>query len=516
LVRTGARTISRLYVLTSIERLYFPSWEIPLVLGLGVLSALAGSWVPARAAAALPPLRALSLHGSFEHRWRPRLASIGVSAFLLALAGLSSWLAFAFNRLAGFAAAFFVLAGFCALSSLVTGASGRWFAWAARPIHTWRLAAQNLVRSVRHHAVTVAALAAALAMLVSVSVMIFSFRATVNRWIQRRLVADIFVTPVQNEVIGFQNYVAPDFFARLRQLPQVEAVDAYRDMTVTAAGQRVSLGVVIGSVRSMPEFLGGHDQEKFARFLARGEVIISEPLSRRLHLKEGDHLNILTPAGERLFRIAGVYYDYTRDAGAVLMQRENFLRSWHEEGVHSLALYLRRGTDPEAVINDIRQREPAARFYALRANANLRRLVNSIFDQTFAVTYALRLVAALVAVIGIVLNLTVLVKERERELAIMRSLGALRGQVMGMILAEAVLLSLVALALGLGAGCVLAVVLTEVINKAFFGWTIPLEFPWEQLALAPFLLVPVSLLGGLWPAWRAANVPITDAIRTVR
>jgi putative ABC transport system permease protein len=140
-------------------------------------------------------------------------------------------------------------------------------------------------------------------------------------------------------------------------------------------------------------------------------------------------------------------------------------------------------------------------------------LVNKIFEQTFAVTYALRLVAVLVAVIGIVLNLTVLVKERDRELAVIRSLGAWRRQVLGMVLAEAALLGLVAVTLGLGTGCALAVVLTEVINKAFFGWTIPLQLPWDQLALIPVLLVPVSVLGGLWPAWRAANAPIIGAIR---
>ena len=49
LVRTVARTISRLYVLTSVEHLYYPSWEIPFVLALGILSALAGAWVRARA-----------------------------------------------------------------------------------------------------------------------------------------------------------------------------------------------------------------------------------------------------------------------------------------------------------------------------------------------------------------------------------------------------------------------------------------------------------------------------------
>ena len=513
LVRTVAQTISNLYVLTSIERLYFPGWEIPLVLSLGIGSALAGAWVPAQAAAGLPPLKALNLQVLADERPRPRLAWLAVSALLFALGLLSGWLAFAYNHLAGFGAAFFTLAGFCALSPLITYASGHRLSRWLRSSHVWRLAAQNLVRSVQHHAVTVAALASAVAMVVSVSVMIFSFRVTINRWIEGRLVADIFVTLAQNEVAGFQGTVAPEFLERLRRRPEVELIDTYRDETVTAAGQRVSLGVVAGSGRSVPEFLGGHDQEKFARFRDRDAVIISEPLARRLHLRDGDQLKIVSPEGERPFRIAGTYYDYTKDAGVILMQRENFLRYWHREGVHSVALYLRPGTTPQAVIDSIRQADPSARFYALRSNASLRQLVNNIFDQTFAVTYALRLVAVLVAVIGIVLNLTVLVKERERELAVIRSLGARRRQVLGMVLAEAALLGLVAVMLGLGTGCALAVVLTEVINKAFFGWTIPLQLPWEQLALIPVLLIPVSVLGGLWPAWRAANAPIIGAIR---
>ena len=513
LVRTVAQTISNLYVLTSIERLYLPVWEIPLVLSLGIGSALVGAWVPARAAAGLPPLKALNLQVVADDQPRPRLAWLAVSALLFSLGILSSWLAFAYNHLAGFGAAFFTLAGFCALSPLVTYTSGRRLSRWLRSSHVWRLAAQNLVRSVHHHAVTVAALASAVAMLASVSVMIFSFRVTVNRWVQRRLVADLFVTPAQNEITRFQTNVAPDFLERLRRLPEVASIDTYRDETVTAAGKRVSLGVVIGSARSVPEFVGGHDREKFADFLGRDTVIISEPLARRLHLRDGDPLGIVSPDGERPFRVAGIYYDYTKDAGVILMQRDNFLRYWHREGVHSVALYLQPGATAPAVIDRVRQGDPSARFYSLRSNASLRQLVNKIFEQTFAVTYALRLVAVLVAVIGIVLNLTVLVKERGRELAVIRSLGARRRQVLGMVLAEAALLGLVAVMLGLGTGCALAVVLTEVINKAFFGWTIPLQLPWDQLALIPISLVPVSALGGLWPAWRAANAPIISAIR---
>jgi putative ABC transport system permease protein len=513
LVRAVARTISNLYVLTSIERLYVPTWEIPLVLALGVGSALVGAFVPAHAAANLSPLRALNLAVVVETRPRPRGAWWAAILALLACAGLCSFLAFSAGRIAGFGAAFFTLAGFCALSPLLTEASGRLFSRGLRVSFLGRLAAQNLVRSVSHHAVTVAALASALAMLVSVSIMIHSFRAAVNRWVERRLVADVFVTPRQNEIVGMQSFVSSAFLAKLQSLPEVESSDTYRETTVMVRNQPVSLGVVIGSPRSVPEFVGGRDLEKFARFRGPDAVIISEPLARRFHLKDGDPVELPTPLGAHRFQVVGTYYDYTKDAGVMLMQRDNFLRFWPQPEVNSVALYLKPRQAVEPMMADLLRRSPEARYYTIRSNASLRTLVGQIFEQTFAVTYALRLVAMLVAVIGIILNLTVLVKERERELAVFRAVGAARRQVVVMILTEAVLLGLIALLLGVTAGCSLAVVLTEVINKAFFGWSIPLLIPWDQLALTPFLLVPVSILSGLGPALRAAQAPIIAAIR---
>ncbi|HEY0794044.1 MAG TPA: FtsX-like permease family protein [Chthoniobacterales bacterium] len=513
LVRAVAQTISNLYVLTSIERLYVPTWEIPLVLSLGVGSAVLGAFVPAQAAANLPPLQALNLAAIGGTSRRRRGAWAVASLALLACAGFCSWLAFNAGRIAGFGAAFFTLAGFCALSPLLTEASGGFFRRVLQASLLGRLAARNLVRSVSHHAVTVAALASALAMLVSVSIMIHSFRAAVNRWVDRRLVADVFVTPSQNEIVGMQSFVTPGFLQKLQALPEVAAWDTYRETTVMLRNQPVALGVVIGSLRSVPEFVGGRDQEKFARFRRPDAVIVSEPLARRFHLNDGAFVELPTPLGPHRFEVVGTYYDYTKDAGVMLMQRENFLRFWPEPDVNSVALYLKPGQAAEPMVAGLQQRLPEAKYYTVRSNASLRSLVRQIFEQTFAVTYALRLVAMLVAVIGIVLNLTVLVKERERELAVTRALGAARHQLVALILTEAVLLGLIALLLGVAAGCTLAVVLTEVINKAFFGWTIPLSIPWDQLALTPFLLVPVSLLSGLVPALRAARAPIIAAIR---
>jgi putative ABC transport system permease protein len=92
--------------------------------------------------------------------------------------------------------------------------------------------------------------------------------------------------------------------------------------------------------------------------------------------------------------------------------------------------------------------------------------------------------------------------------------GTSISQIVGLILGEAFLLATLSIAIGIVAGCALAFVLTEVINRTFFGWTIPLQIPWEQLASIPLVLLPIALLAGLVPAIQAGRTAIVQAIRT--
>jgi putative ABC transport system permease protein len=224
-------------------------------------------------------------------------------------------------------------------------------------------------------------------------------------------------------------------------------------------------------------------------------------------------LVLSTPAGTKTFKVVGIFYDYTRDSGLLLMQRSTFEEYWYDERVHSVALYLKSGTSPDQVIEEIRHGYSQSDAYAIHSNRELRTTVTRIFDQTFAVTYLLRGIAMVVAIIGITLNLTVLVQERERELAVLRALGSSIWQIVVLILSEAFLLGALAVGIGIVAGCVLAFVLTEVINKTFFGWTIPLQIPWEQLGSVPLVLLPIAMLAGLLPAIHAGRVTIIEAIR---
>jgi putative ABC transport system permease protein len=510
-----ATTISNLYVLTSIEHIYLPWGQVMLVFLLGLAATLLGAWVPAQSAVGVSPLQALNLGFLIERSERPSLVWIGWSAAAALVALVSAIGALrAGIRNAAFLCALGTLVTFCLLAPFVTYWFGRGISELFRGTHLIHLAAQNLVRSLFRNAITIAALGSAAAMLVSVSIMIFSFRSTIDRWINRRLVADLFITSVQNEIAGFQNFVSPDLIAFLRHLQSIDALDSYRDYEVELNGSPVALGVVQGAGRNRPQFVGGSDAEKLRKWHDADTVIASEPLAQRFNLQAGQSLLLTTPAGPKSFTMVGIFYDYTRDSGLLLMQQSSFEKYWHDPRVHSIGVYLKDGTTPQQVIDQIRNGYSKSDAYAIHSNRELRASVDRIFDQTFAITYLLRGIAMVVAVIGITLNLTVLVKERDRELAILRAVGTSIWQIAGLVLVEAFLLAALSVGIGIVAGCALAFVLTEVINKTFFGWTIPLQIPWEQLGLIPLVLLPIALLAGLAPAIQAGRTPIIEAIRT--
>ena len=250
-----------------------------------------------------------------------------------------------------------------------------------------------------------------------------------------------------------------------------------------------------------------------ARVFREGCVAVTEPFARRFAVKAGDIVRMVTPRGPADFEIAGVYADYTRDQGVVLIERGRYEQFWDDPRVFSLAVYLRSGAAWEPLADAFRAQFSSAGEFAIYSNRSLRQRILAIFDQTFAVTYILRTVAIVVAIAGIFLSVTTLVAERAREIGMLRAIGASRGQIRALFMAESGLIGVAATALGLAAGLLLAMVLTWVVNPAFFGWTIALRLPWPALLATPLWIVPATLLAAWHPAWRASLSPVAEAVR---
>jgi putative ABC transport system permease protein len=232
-------------------------------------------------------------------------------------------------------------------------------------------------------------------------------------------------------------------------------------------------------------------------------VVISEPLAAALHYHEGDTLTLPTPVGPRQLRIAGVFYDYRTDGPSVWMDISTFRRFWRDQHLNAVRLYLKNPARTPQVQARLQQTYGSRYRLLALSHRELRQGILRIFDETFALTYALEGVAVLVAIFGIITTFLVLVMERERELALLQAIGASRRQILTMVLTESGLASLLSFLLGASCGSVLSLLLIKVINKQAFGWTIQLHWVpgiyWQTL----LLVLSLGLGAAAYPAWRA-------------
>ena len=505
-----SQTVSSLYALVTIERPVLAPSQVLQAFAVGLGASLLAAWRPAAEAAACDPalvLRPGSRGDSFSHESR-HWGIWGTVALLLS-AGLSWGALHGGGKFLGFASVALLIAGF----SLLVPASVNLFVGLVRgPGWMVRLAAQHLGRSLHRNAVTIAALAVAVAMTVSVSVMIHSFRASVTAWLGNTLVADLFIAPAANEIAGLQSFLPSAAVEWVQRDPRVKELATFREMPVPWDEKTANLAIIAGSARGELDFVAGPPDAR-SLFHQPGMVAVSESFANRHGTKPDDMLAFSSPKGPATFRVVGVIKDFTRDSGLVMIDRPNFRQFWNDERLHSLSISLRDPADSAAFAEEFRAAFGREGEFSIYTNSDLRRRVMEIFDQTFAVTSVLRAIAVVVAIAGVLLSLTTLVVEREREIGILRSQGASCGQVRGLILSEAAMIGLLSAIVGLLCGASMAMVLTWVINKAFFGWTIQLRYPLAVLLSTPLWIIPAALLAAWLPARRASLIPPARALR---
>jgi putative ABC transport system permease protein len=136
-----------------------------------------------------------------------------------------------------------------------------------------------------------------------------------------------------------------------------------------------------------------------------------------------------------------------------------------------------------------------------------------IFDRTFAITAALQLLATVVAFIGVLSALLSLQLERARELGVLRATGMTLGQMWRLTLLETGIMGFMAGLLAMPTGWVLAWILTYVINRRSFGWTLRMELEPAHFLQAFAVALVAALLAGIYPALRLGRMAIATAVR---
>ena len=511
-VERVSATLTNLYLLDEISTLKLPPWLFGLAALSGIGGALAGALIPAldmsrRNARAL--LSDFTLHekiGSLA----PQLGALGTTVLILT-GGWYTWLGRTWQP-AGFVLAIAILSALPLLTPLAIRTLTGWIA-----VRGFGLgySLKSLGARLQNSALAVASLAIAVSMLLGITLMVGSFRQTLQVWIRTTVQADIYIAPLAWRGQGDEAFLAPDLVRALRLFPGVQAMDRLRGFVAYAAEQRVALaGVDIGLPGGSSRFalLAGTPQRAYREVRENGAVLIGETLARRRNLWPGDSVDLYTPAGRKSFAIAGVYYDYSPQGGAVIMDLQTLVAHWGEAGLNSVALYLEPDRDAEVVVDALRAAFADAAI-EIRSNRRLRQEAFAIFDQTFAITRLLQGISLLIAVCGIALMLLVQAREQVSELALYRAVGATRSQLFGFFVGKGMGMGLLGLLLGAGGGILLALILVFVINRAYFGWTIQLYWPWQAIVQQVLIILLGAVAASLYPALKASKTPAMELRR---
>ena len=487
---------------------------VALSLAIGTVVSLAAAALPARRAALTPPVEAMRddvvvLERTL--RWRALAGSVltagGVAAVALAVAAPESS---GGPRLGGGAAA--VLVGVLVLAPVIARASlgslAAVFVVTIKPIG--RLARGNVTRNPRRTANTAGALMIGMALVGASSVLAASAQGSTRSIVAETSTADFVLRSPAAAIPA-------DAVAAVGLLPDVAAADA------------VTLGsVLIGTVGEAspsagpPTVVVGLDPGAFGRTmdiettdgslasLADGEIAAQRSVAQDAGWGVGTRLELTSTAGTRTVTIGAIIDSPAIQAPVVLPQTLfDDLVPAAQAAVNLVFVKAAPGTDPATLRADLTVAVAPFVVVSVLDNEQFASELAGQVDQVLVILYALLGLSVVIAILGIVNTLALSVIERTREIGLMRAVGLGRLQLAGTVMIESVLTALFGTVVGVAVGVCLAAAMPTVF--ADVGLT-DLVIPWDTLAWILLLAVVVGVLAAVWPAIRAARLPVLQAV----
>lgn len=474
---------------------------------LGLLAAVLGSAFPARAAARAAPAAALKNAGDVLDPRDP-VAWWPAAALLAAGAGIALLPPVLELPLFGFLGMALMLAG---------GVAGvPWFARTLlNPLAARARSGVPAMLAVRHlhgapgeAATALCGIVASTALMIAMATMVTSFRGAVDDWLGKVLGADLYARTSVGAAFD------PATRARLAATPGIASAAFSRQLPLTIAADRPPVSLI-----ARPERDG---RDPLLVLISRAPslppgalpVWVSEPAQRLYGWDPGETIT-LPIAGRTRVVVAGVWRDYGRQAGAILIDEGDYQRLTGDTERDELSVTLAPGQDAQRVTARLIARLPPGLRGAVEITqpATLRRFALSLFDRSFAVTYLLEVVAILVGLAGVAATMSAQTIAREREFGMLRHLGLTRRQLTGMLALEGAMVGLTGALAGIGLGLVLAQVLIHVINPQSFNWTTTTRVPTATLIGVAAALTAAAAVTAVIAGRRATT---RGAIQSVR
>ena len=510
LLRGVSQTISTLFVRVQVDTLSLSVWEIALSFGVTIGISVLAALQPAREAMLVPPKEALEISQLGIHqKTSPRRLAIGGLICIVLVVPLSSLPGVLGMPLPGYISILLLFVGFALLAPWFLN----WLGTKLSPFlrRTVGISAYLAGRYIRDSgtrtAVSVGALITAVALFASLVIMIFSFRQTVEAWTYQTVSGDLFLTTKLNGVNEFRQPLSREVAAWFQDLEEPLDLVPNRRYFLKYNGFPYEFEIL-----DLEKFLQYADffwmigkAEDVRPRLKRGEGVgISEVFSNMTGLTIGDSFRARVEDSFVELPIIAVVRDFRTQGGVVFYSLKHFEERFHEPRWSGLRFFFKdRGQDLDRAVSELQNKiiERWGDALEMISGRDLRGGILRVFDETFAITTVLLLIALVIAALGITTTLTVMVLERSRQLNTLFAVGASFGQIRKMIFWEATFLVAAGEIAGIVCGFILSYLLVYVINRQSFGWTFLYGVDWWALAMSLPLIV-VTALAAAVPAIR--------------
>jgi putative ABC transport system permease protein len=412
-----------------------------------------------------------------------------------------------------------LLAAFLAAPSLIAALAPRLIDVAGRVLGTpAQLALRNVARQGERLAAPVVILTIALHLVITVGAIAGSFERSVLGWLARGSALDLVVTSSGNYGERTLTLLDEGFAESLRTVPGVAEVRPLRENRVRFRGTEI--GVRAWAIGAHPgererrrfDFLEGSAREALLAVAAGTAALVSQNLAARFGLHAGDAIELPTPSGTARFAIAGVVMDYLSQTGTVLVERETYRRLWKDPLVDGFGIGLAAGASADETRDRIAERFGARFDLVVLTLADYLGNTSALIHRAFFPLRAIEGVTLAIGLLTLLNALLVSVAERFRELGILRANGASTGQLVRMILGEAVATGSIAALLGIAIGLYGSESWIRVHIPVATGWIVPYVFPLWPTALAVAGALTLGALAAVYPARLAARLPIVEAL----
>lgn len=474
---------------------------------LGVLAAVLGSLAPALEAAAAAPAAALKAGDEGRVFSRLQRAWPGL-AVILAGAALTQAGPVRGLPLAGYFAIALLLVGTVMLMPRIAALVFRFApVLGPRPV---QLGLAQLRGAPGQAGVSLAAIVASVSLMVSMAIMVASFRQSLEEWLERILPADLYLRTGPGSDTAYLSTADQQAIAGL---PGIRRVEFLRIQRLTVEPDKPPVTLLARAVEAegrVPPLLGA------AHPIEPGDppaVWVSEIAAAIYRWRPGSVIEIPLGGRRARFTVAGVWRDYARQQGAILMERYEYLRYTGDALANDAAVWLVPGADPDKVKRGIEARLAGGANIEMSGPKEIREVSLTIFDRTFAVTYALEVVAVVIGLFGLSSSFGALVLARRREFGVLRHIGMTRRQIGVMLAGEGLLVSALGIAVGLALGWLISLVLINVVNPQSFHWGMELHMPWRLLAEFVTVMLTMATLTAIASGRQAMS---SDAIRAVK